>query len=351
MKIILGTGGSGGHVVPALELAKHLRTLKHDVLAVGAARTELGLFDKNGFRFIPVCGEGWLNRGIFQRLKASGLLFKGFWQAMGIMRRERPQVVVGFGGYGSLPAVLAGIVLRIPSIIHEQNVMPGKANRLLSRFVRKTTISFPQTKSYLAWPQAVLTGCPCNVVPAETDPAAIKMIYDYFHFSPARKTLLVFGGSQGSSFINNSILKVLILLKDEIDIQVIHLTGQAPYEEVKNAYNEIGIPVALFPFFDKMNYAYSIADVVLSRAGAVTVSEILLAQKSAILIPYPYAAEGHQKLNAVVLEQAHLGKIIEEEDLTVEVLRNAILERLNNAPRKDRRRGEVPLGFPRPLLI
>ncbi|MCD4779341.1 MAG: UDP-N-acetylglucosamine--N-acetylmuramyl-(pentapeptide) pyrophosphoryl-undecaprenol N-acetylglucosamine transferase [Candidatus Omnitrophica bacterium] len=317
MKIVIGAGGTGGHLIPAIVLAKHLRRLGHDISFVGAAKSDGSLITKSGFIYYRVAGEGFQSRRWLNRTYVVFTLFKGLLSSVSILRHLKPQVLIGFGGYGSIPAVLGGRLLRIPCMIHEQNVIPGKANRLLVKFVQGIAISFAQTAEHINGAKVIVTGCPCHA--DECDGVSDKKgLYQFFKLSPDKPTILVFGGSQGSHFINKMFLETIADVHKEKGVQVIHISGTDDYPWLKKAYDENGIPVALFSFFDKMNDAYGVADVIVARAGAVTVSEILSFNKSALLIPYPYAAEGHQKMNGLVLERKGLGKVLEEKDITEE---------------------------------
>lgn len=324
MNIVIATGGSGGHLFPALKVAQELKQGGHRILFVGVFSVGKEQIEKAGFPFQELQVQGLRKGRLGENARAAFLFIRAFVQSCGVLRTFKADAVVGFGGYGAFSVVLAAVFLRCPTLIHEQNVVPGRANALLSKFVRRITVSFPETLRYFKEPKAVLTGCPSHVPMAGVDRTKI---FERFHLDPRRKTVLVFGGSQGSHRINEEFMKTADLLKGDLDFQVIHVCGKADYKGVQQKYARLGIGFMLFEFLDGIDEAYEAADVVISRAGAVTVTELALFLKPSILIPYPYAY-GHQKKNAEILSQMNIGRIIEEKDLTPEGLKDMILEML-----------------------
>jgi UDP-N-acetylglucosamine--N-acetylmuramyl-(pentapeptide) pyrophosphoryl-undecaprenol N-acetylglucosamine transferase len=338
MKVVIATGGSGGHLFPALKVAQSIRQLGHDVVFVGSFGLGVEKIVQSGFAHIHLEGRGLKTSSLKEIIISIFFMIRALWRALRNLMFLKPHVVIGFGGYGAFPVVLSAWALFIPTLIHEQNVVPGRANKLLSRLVRKIAISFKESVGY--WPKGktVLTGCPCHVEYPNKDKDAI---YQEFNLRPHRPTILVFGGSQGSQKINQTFLEAIPLLKNELDFQVIHASGKADLQQAKSTYQHFDIPVALFEFLDKMGYAYAIADVVIARAGAVTVTELAMFGAPAILIPYPHA-QGHQKQNAAVLVNEAQALLLEERDLTAAGLKHAIVTQLKAQLKKSASSVYVP---------
>ena len=322
MKIILATGGSGGHIFPALLAAHRLRIVGHEILFAGALGGAAERIQKQGFNFHPLGARGLSFVSLKVCLRFLFCMIKAAIESFRLLRKFEPDVVCGFGGYGSFPVVFTAVLLRYPTLIHEQNVVPGKANRVLSRVVQKVAVSFEESRKYFRADKTVLTGCPCHGPQGALDrPGSLAR----FKLIEQRVTFLILGGSQGSHRINEEFIQTVKLLKEELALQVIHVSGKNDYARLNEVYKSLRIPFALFEFLEDMVPAYSAADLVISRAGAVTVSEIAQFQIPAILIPYPYA-HGHQKENAKILCRTRAVRMIEENDLSALKLKEAILE-------------------------
>jgi len=275
-------------------------------------------------------------------LGSASSMIKALYQSWVSLKKYKPDVICGFGGYGAFPVVLSAVVLKYPTMIHEQNVIPGRANKLLAGCVKKIAISFKQSTKYIRPEKTVLTGCPCQLTNGEFSRGALL---NDFHLEDQRLTILVMGGSQGSHRINQEFIKTVSALKKERKIQVIHISGQKDFCQLMEEYKRMDIPFALFEFLDNMAKAYFLADVVISRSGAVSVTEIGLAKLPAIFIPYPYA-KGHQIANALVLEKSNIVRIIEEKDLSSDVLRESLLDVVHSrATSKEIEGGFEEVGF------
>ncbi len=322
MKVVIATGGTGGHLFPALWVAEKIQRKENDVLLVGSFTVGQEQITKKGFTFIDLKAKGMRFKGLKDTFFSLWLMFIAFFKALLALFTYKPQVVLGFGGYGSFPVVLAGRLLGVPTIIHEQNVVPGRANAFLGKITDKVAVSFQETQAYFDKRKVVVTGCPCHQIRKDSDQ---KTVLEFFGFKEKKFTFLVFGGSQGSERINEVFVNSLESLRNIKDFQVIHITGTKKFDKIKETYLSAGIKVALFSFLGRMDYAYSLADMVISRSGAVTVAEIIQAQVPSILIPYPYAYAGHQKMNAEILSNKKLAMLIEEKDLNEESLESAIL--------------------------
>ncbi len=339
MRIVIATGGSGGHVVPALCVAEELRKEAHEIFFLAAGGTILEKITKNGFQLLTLPAKGLSLSSPGSLFTSVSAMIRAFGRAFKFLKNFRPDVAAGFGGYGSFPVVLAAFFLGIPTLIHEQNVVPGRANRWLGVLVRRVAVSFEKTKIYFSRSKSVLTGCPCH-----NRPPSLKReeIWERFNLEPFKKTVVVMGGSQGSRRINEEFLHAARRLKDDFVFQVIHVAGKKDVGALRESYGEMGIGNDVVEFLDEMECAYSVADLIVSRAGALSVCEIASFAIPAILIPYPLAG-GHQNENALVLQEAGLAEIIREEALSGEKLKEAILTMMTR-PRTNFREEEIVIA-------
>ncbi|MDP2654029.1 MAG: undecaprenyldiphospho-muramoylpentapeptide beta-N-acetylglucosaminyltransferase [Candidatus Omnitrophota bacterium] len=326
MKIVMATGGSGGHLFPALYVADVLRVRGHEVFFAGAFGGMEEKIRRHGYSFRDLPAKGLKTNSLKSVLEFSAAMIQSMARAGTMLREIRPDAVVGFGGYGSFPVVASAIVQRRPAMIHEQNVIPGRANRVLFQFADRVTLSFERTKSYCRRKDAVVTGCPSH----RPDPRWTgRSAREHFGLDPEKFTVLILGGSQGSRRINREFLSAVEGMGTPAGLQIIHLCGQADFGEMGREYRRIGADVRLFEFLDEMEAAYAAADMVISRAGAVTVSEIAAFGVPAVLIPYPYAG-GHQRANALVLAESGRADMVEEKDLSAKLLETLILDRMTH---------------------
>ncbi|MCM8796006.1 MAG: undecaprenyldiphospho-muramoylpentapeptide beta-N-acetylglucosaminyltransferase [Candidatus Omnitrophica bacterium] len=315
MKVLVVTGASGGHFFPALSFLDTLRKRSISTLFV---------FPRIALKYNLTLPKGLNSRYIsIKTIKIKDILsilnfLKGFIESLFIFLAFKPDVVIGFGSLASVPLVFFGWLFRIKTLIHEQNVVPGRANRFLVRFVDRMAISFSETKSYLKNYTAKirLTGNPLR---EELQRMAKVKAREFFNLIPNRFTILVMGGSKGAHKINEVFLASISKLSDKSKFQVIHLTGNIDYEWLKESYEALGICNKCFRFLPQMQYAYSATDLIVCRAGATTISEIIFFKLPAVIIPYPFAL-GHQFFNAKVLEDKGCALIIKENIFTAESL-------------------------------
>jgi UDP-N-acetylglucosamine--N-acetylmuramyl-(pentapeptide) pyrophosphoryl-undecaprenol N-acetylglucosamine transferase len=322
MKIILAGGGTGGHVIPALAIAEELRKRGHQAAFVGTARgIETRLVPNAGFPLYLV-KVGALNRvSIATRLRTLIDLPLSIFAAMGILRRFQAQAVIGVGGYAAGPATIAAVLLRIPVVLFEPNVVPGYANRAVARFAAKAAVHFAQTGRWFR--SFEVTGVP--VRPA-------------FFALPARRsqkpTLLVFGGSQGARALNRVVRDSAAQLFERIpNLNLVHQTGNREFEAIRDFYAEHQIPVEVSAFIDDMPQRFADADMIVCRSGASTVAEIAAAGKCALFVPFPGAADDHQLRNAELLAQADAALLIPESELTAERFVQEVTALLGNPER------------------
>lgn len=304
MRAILAGGGTGGHVIPALAIAQELqRRYQSEVLFIGTARgLENRLVPAAGFP-LQLVKVGALNRvSLATRLRTAFDLPRAIFAAAGMLNEFQPDVVIGVGGYASGPAMLAAILKHIPTLAFEPNLVPGFANRMVAHFVSAAAVHFEQTAEHFR--NAVVTGVPVR-------PAFFQIPKK--RYSPGSPTLLVFGGSQGARAINHAMMRSLPELTRRLPgLHVIHQTGERDYNEVQSAYAGTAISAEVHKFIDDMPAFFARADLVLCRSGASTVAEIAAAGKPAIFVPFPLAADDHQRRNAEAMEQANAAVVLEE---------------------------------------
>ena len=295
MRLVISAGGTGGHIFPGIAVAEALmeKDAASSVLFIGTPYGLEGKFIPDaGFRLSLIEAHQFLGRSPIHKMITILRILKGIFMARSILKRERPDAILGMGGFTSVPVILAGRMLGIPCFIHEQNVQPGLANKFLSKLALMTFISFEGTREYLGGKKTLHTGNPLRK--SLKKPEGIKKEGSFGIF--------VFGGSRGAKSINDAVLTLLPYLENHKNAVVYHQTGSDDLERVRETYS--GSPVAheVFSFTNEMEKYYALSDVVISRAGATTIFELAFFRKAAILIPYPYSAGNHQWQNAAYVE-------------------------------------------------
>jgi len=333
MKVLIACGGTGGHILPALRLAEELfsSSQKIDILLVVAGRQIEKKIIPSDFRIIRLDASSIKLISGREFIISFYKILKTSLKSLIILLKFKPHLVVGFGGYASFFLVFFACFLGRKTIIHEENVLMGRTNRLLSPFVDYISIGFIQTRSFfpIYKNKMVLTGNPLR---KEFKVIEKKSARDYFGLSSDYFTILVMGGSQGSRRINREFIKSLSLLKDRFAFQVIHLSGDVDYDYLVKEYNSMNIKAVVFSFLETIHYAFSAADLVISRAGAMTISELIFFALPAIIIPYPYAYR-HQLYNARVLKDNGCALLIEEGELNFKYLADSISDLVKNPQR------------------
>lgn len=305
MRAILAGGGTGGHVIPALAIANQLKKeYSAEILFIGTARgIENRLVPAAGYPLQLVRVGALKNVNLVTRAKTAFDLPRAIWDAGRMLNEFAPDVVIGVGGYASGPAMLAAVVKHIPTLAFEPNVVPGFANRLVARFVSAAAVHFEETAKYFR--HGEVTGVPVRQA--------------FFDIAPKRggtPTLLVFGGSQGAHAINAALFRCLPVLQREAPgIHIIHQTGERDYNDALAAYERMGESAEVFKFIEDMPAAFAKADLVVCRSGASTVAEIAAAGKPAVFVPFPRAADDHQRVNAEALAKHGAAVVVEESKL------------------------------------
>ena len=311
-RCIIAGGGTGGHLFPGIAVAGELgkRFKNSEILfLVGKRRMETEILSSYGYNVISIDVEGIKGRGWEKGLAVLLKLPKSLFQSLGIIKKFSPSLVFGVGGYSSGPLCLAARLMGVPTAIHEQNSRPGLTNRLLSRFADHVFISFEESRSFFKSGSVLLTG---NPVRSELFSRSGIMRKKKGSF-----TILVVGGSQGAQAVNEKFAEAFKYLTVRgRPPEVIHQTGQPDYNRTVEDYRKKGIKGELSPFIKDMSSAYERADLVVSRAGATTIFELAALGKPSVLIPYPYAADGHQEINARSLVRVGGAEMILQDELT-----------------------------------
>jgi UDP-N-acetylglucosamine--N-acetylmuramyl-(pentapeptide) pyrophosphoryl-undecaprenol N-acetylglucosamine transferase len=336
-KILIAAGGTGGHLFPAQALAKDLlkKQPKLDLLFVGGALSTNRCFQKDLFAFREIFASTPYLK-VNSLLSSLWTIAKGMQQSFEIIRAFQPDLLIGFGSYHAFPLLVAGVFKKIPIVLFEPNAAPGKVNRFFSRWALITTIQFSQAGNSLSG-KTVEVNMPLWERDGKND-VSQEEARAYFCLDPYKMTLLVFGGSQGASAINRLFCEAACFLKEEKKVQIIHLTGKNDVEVVRRTYTRYGINACVKEFEDRMHYAWRAANLVICRAGAATLAEQVAFEVPGILIPYPQAAEDHQKKNALFMQTEVQGAVcLDEANLNHEKLYREIencLQRLNEMHQK-----------------
>jgi UDP-N-acetylglucosamine--N-acetylmuramyl-(pentapeptide) pyrophosphoryl-undecaprenol N-acetylglucosamine transferase len=320
--VMIMAGGTGGHIFPALAVAHALRQRGIAVVWLGVPGSmESRLVPKNGFPIEWVRVAGIRGKGAMAWAMAPVRVLKAVLQALKVMRRVRPRSVLGAGGYVSGPGGVAAWLLRVPLLIHEQNAAPGMTNRWLARLATQVLQAFPGS-----FPAATAAQTVGNPVRAEI--VALPAPDARFMGREARSRLLVFGGSQGAQRLNAVLPQALARLSPEQRPQVRHQAGERGLEAARAAYLDANVEAEVSAFIDDMTQAYAWADFAVCRAGAMTIAELQSAGLGAVFVPFPLATDDHQTKNAEVMVGLGAARLIQERDLTPELL-GAVIEELS----------------------
>jgi UDP-N-acetylglucosamine--N-acetylmuramyl-(pentapeptide) pyrophosphoryl-undecaprenol N-acetylglucosamine transferase len=319
-KVLIMAGGTGGHVFPALATAEKLQQQGVEVEWLGSrSGIENEIVPAAGIVLHRISVTGLRGKGRLSLLLAPFRLANALGQALAVLRRVRPDAVLGMGGFASGPGGLAAWLLRTPLVVHEQNAIPGMTNKTLARLARRVLQAFPE--AFAGRKGVETTGNPVRGPILELAAPEQRMAG---REGPLR--LLVVGGSLGALAINQVVPEALAKLLPEQRPQVWHQSGKRHLELTRKAYADAGVDASVVPFIDHMDKAYGWADLVLCRAGALTVSEIEIAGLAAIFVPFPHAVDDHQTANALHLQQAGAAKVVQQVDLDAPRLAELLTE-------------------------
>jgi UDP-N-acetylglucosamine--N-acetylmuramyl-(pentapeptide) pyrophosphoryl-undecaprenol N-acetylglucosamine transferase len=331
MRLVIAGGGTGGHLFPGVALAEELRAREPDatITFVGTKRgiearvlPELGwpleLIDVSGLKTVGVLGA---IRGMFR-------LPRAWWQARRLLKRLAPDAVIGVGGYASGPVVLAAKLRGIPTAICEQNSIPGFTNKILGRLARRVFLAFDESKRFFTANKIVMSGNPVRRELVQ------RLLTPGPHQRDGTVHVLVVGGSQGAVAVNELASHALIGLAKQHALSIVHQTGEKDLEATTKRYFDAGVAADCHAFITDMARAYHDADVVIGRAGATTVAELAIAGKPAVFIPYPFAADNHQELNAREMADKGAALMFRQSELTADKLADALGPLLADADRR-----------------
>ena len=328
MKIIVSAGGTGGHIYPALAIIKKFQEMEKDleVIYIGTHnRMEKEIVPKMGIKYIDLEIYGFSKTNILRDIKNISLIKKAMNKCLKIMKEFKPDIVIGCGGYVTYPVIKAAKKLNIKTFIHEQNSIPGKSNVYLSKFVDLVGISFKNSKNYFKKAKKVVyTGNPCG----ENALTVKKVSKSTLGFKPNDKLIIIVAGSLGSESLNNKFKAYLSTIDNE-SYNVLYITGTNLYNEfIKDT--KFSKNVKVVPFYDNLPSIMKDAYLVISRAGASTISELLALKIPSILIPSPYVANNHQYYNALDLANMKVSELIEEKNLNSNIIKVMINELVYN---------------------
>lgn len=338
MKIAITAGGTGGHIYPGLALAEEIKRQdkQAEIFFVGSEEgLEKEIVPQNGYQIRLIKARALLRKISYQAISAPFVCLAGFFQALSLFRQNAPDVFISTGGYVSLPAVSAARALSIPIYILEQNVLPGFTNRLLARLAKQVFLSFAESKQYL---NGLVTGNPVRRAIIDADRMVARR---RLGFGLEEKVIVIIGGSQGALRLNRTVLAALPLLDPKGTIKIVHVLGRRDYALAAGLDYPIYRPVA---YLDNVAETLAAADLVISRAGATAIAEYAVRGLPMFLIPFPYSAEGHQQINAALVEQKGAGLRINESDFTPEKLISILFSDSNQL----RKMGTAALRLSRP---
>jgi len=330
MKIIFTGGGTGGHIYPALALIKKIKEKQPDteILYIGKVNSqEEKICKEESIPFIGINVLPLYRKNPFKNIKTMFSFFKSYQKCKRIIKEFKPDWIIGTGGYVSCPVIYAGSKKRYKTIIHEQNAIPGLTNRFLAKYVSKVAISFPSSAKYFPGHKVVLTGNPRAQLVYETKRVNKREL----GLSDSKKCLLIFMGSLGAKYVNETIVKLLPLLNKHKDWEIVFVTGNEHFDDIKHKISSMKLSnIHLKPYIDNMPNYYQHADLVICRAGATTLSEIAALGLAAILIPSPYVTNNHQEKNAQAFVESKSAVMIREKALNETILYETIRSLLEN---------------------
>ncbi len=356
VRVIITGGGTGGHIYPALAIAKGLlaRDAKTQILYVGIQDgMEARLVPEAGIAFKGISGKGLPRKISLDTIKVLGQSFKALWETKNVLREFHPDLVVGTGGYVSGPVVLTASLFNIPTLLHEQNALPGITNRILARFVRRVMVTFPESIARFGVKNKLeLVGLP---VRQEIGQLTREVGAKHFGLRPDCLTLLVTGGSRGARTLNQAMAIVLEHLAQRSDIQVIWATGTMTYSETIEEFGKRGLSWErpqwrVLEYLKDMPEALACADLYIGRAGAASLAELMVSGIPSILIPYPFAAENHQEHNAQALVKAGAAQIILDSECNGERLWKEV-DRLISQPTRLTKMGAAAQSLAQPKAL
>ncbi|WP_166443025.1 undecaprenyldiphospho-muramoylpentapeptide beta-N-acetylglucosaminyltransferase [Phragmitibacter flavus] len=340
LHVLIACGGTGGHLYPGIAVGEVLRARRHTVTLLisekkidalaASAHPELR-FEKLPYLAMPSPLSPKMPKFLMG-------VWKGLRQCKAMIKKENIRVVLGMGGFTSFAPILAGRQCKVKTLIHDSNAIPGKANRLTSRYCDEILLGFGEAAAYFPKHLATqVTGTPVRSALRQAANDNKEDPYAFFGLNPNLKTLLIIGGSQGARGVNNAVTHSLDQL-DALGVQLLHITGPGDYQEVCDAYQtkEIKLRSHIAAFCHRMELAYRVADMAVARSGASTLAELAYFGVPSLLVPYPTAADDHQTKNAAIFDKAGAGILVSELELSPEKLAAVVGEILNDSAKSQR---------------
>jgi len=342
MRVIMSGGGTGGHIYPAITIIRAIQKEVQDceVLFIGTKHgLESDIIPKEGFDFRTIDVRGFERRLSVSNLHTVIKAIGSVWQSRQLIRNFKPDIVIGTGGYVCGPVLMAASMMNIPTMIQEQNVIPGITNKILARFVDKIAVGYEAAVTYFTNSDKIFVSG--NPIRPEVLSATREEGITSLGLDPAKRTILISGGSRGAHSINQAMVEVHQQFAGSPDIQLLHVTGQNEYNDIVGKLKQSCIDttktgnIIIKPYLYNMPLALAVADLAIFRAGAIGLAELTVRGIPSILIPYPYAAENHQEFNARVMEEQGAAVVIRDVELDGVRLIKVINELVNNPHRLD----------------
>lgn len=329
-------GGTGGHIYPAIAVAQILKNDKNieKIYYIGCQdNMERSIAEKEDLDFISIYISGMPRKLGLSLFKWFFILFKAVGDAWIHLKKIKPDAILGTGGYVSAPVLIAAVILKIPYIIHDPDANPGLVNRLMAPWAKAVSLAFKEAQKHINSKNIIINGNPIRLSIKNTDK---QTALNSLNLDSSRKTIFVMGGSQGAKTINIAIAQAAKKLIEDHNLQIIHQTGKRNYEEHINYISQIWSNFSdnpyyiVQPYFDDMSIPLGAADLAVSRAGSLSISELNLSELPSILIPYPYAAADHQRFNAKAMQNAEAALYLEDTECTGDSLSKLIIDLINN---------------------
>ena len=341
-KYIISGGGTGGHIFPAIAIANELKLSNPDcdILFVGAeGRMEMEKVPQNGYKIVGLPIAGFQRGSIVKNISLPFKLLNSLYKAFKVLKSFKPTAVIGVGGYASGPLLKAANLLNIPTFIQEQNSYAGVTNKLLSQKAKQIFVAYDSMGQFFPANKLVLTGNPVRQDLIDLGSKRLEG-YSYYQLNPNLKTIVVMGGSLGAKTMNEAMENSFELIKSKPDVQILWQVGKLYKEKFSNCETAKLPNVHLFEFLQKMDFAYAVADVVVARAGALTISEVCVAGLPTILVPSPHVAEDHQTKNAESLSKVHAA-ILVKDDLAKNTLLETAIKLIDNEQERNSLKQEI----------
>ena len=331
MNFVIAAGGTGGHLFPGIAVGEILTARGHKVMLLISEKEidAVATRDCSDFRIEKVAGEGLQSKSPVAIIRFLLKLQTAKKRCAALYTEWNPVAVLGMGGFTCFAPIVVGRKRRVPTFVHESNSIPGRANKLIARYVTRVLLGFEECRAHFPKAECDVVGTPIRSALRQSVSKAMSRAA--FGLSPDKTTLLVMGGSQGASGINKRVIEASPLLARRV--QVIHLTGKADEASTREAYAKAGVTAYVAAFYHAMQEAYSAADIVIARSGAASLAELSHFSLASILIPYPFAADDHQTANAAIFHKAGAGMLMTESAATGSTLAGALLEILDSPER------------------